>query len=154
MRRAVESGQNSPPIDLRFLERPLDKLNGDSSRAQVVSFLEGLYNSVAETLPDVKDDTQDISFEHHAGDDACDAYAEALNNGLETVTAPTKGNKRMRKKIKSVQITEGRRPRESGEEIRWLPPGSIKEYWEQLRANDSEKNISFSYFWRVSWLQF
>ena len=135
LRQAVDNGQASPPIDARYLERPLERLDVESSRAQVVTFLEGLYNSVAETLPDVKDDPEEITFEGHAGNDPPDSYVEALNKeDLVTVTAPRGGKKRIRTKIKSVKITEGRHPQQSGLEIRFLPPGHIKDYWEQLRA--------------------
>ena len=141
----------SPPVDLRYLERPLQRVSGDSRRAQVVSFLEGLYSSVPETLPDVKDDTMEITFDGSGAADSEDAYADALSltrDDLTSVTAPTRGTKRIRTKIKSVRMNEGRHPLHSGLEVRWLPPGSIKDYWEQLRASDEEENISFSYFWR------
>ena len=48
---------SAPPADLRFLKRALAVTS--ESTSEVVSFLEQLYNSVAETMPDVRDDTAD-----------------------------------------------------------------------------------------------
>ena len=118
-----------------------------------MSFLEGIYNSVAETLPDVKDGAHDgDEFTLVTPADPCeDQYRDALTKyDLVTVTAPRRGKKRIRSKIKSVAITDGRHPSQSELEIRYLPPGHIKDYFDQLRASDEEHNVSFSYFWKVT----
>ncbi len=149
----MENGDPAPPVDMRYLMKPLVKLNAESSRAQIVSFLENLYNSVAETLPDVKDgalDGDEFTLTTPA-DQREDQYRDALTkDDLVTVTAPQRGKKRIRSKIKSVAITDGRHPSQSGLEIRFLPPGHIKDYFDQLRASDDEHNVSFSYFWKAT----
>lgn len=53
---AARSGATSPPADLRFLTKPKSLTCGSGSTAEVASFLQSLYESVAETLPDVVDD--------------------------------------------------------------------------------------------------
>ena len=52
---AVRKGQNVPPVDMRYLRKGVPtrgNRGGDDCRGRVVSFLRGIYESVAETLPD------------------------------------------------------------------------------------------------------
>ena len=55
-RKAVCEGASTAPVDLRYLRKAKFGSNQQCPiLAGVVSFLEGVYNSVAETLPDVRD---------------------------------------------------------------------------------------------------
>lgn len=61
------------------------------------------------------------------------------------------GKRKIRKKKRSVVISSERK----AEEDRYLPPGQMRDYWEQFKAaegSDSGKVPVFSTFWRV-WLQ-
>lgn len=141
------------------MRRPLAKLHGDSSRARIITFLESIYQSVAENLPDVKE-LQDASVDgvelalHSPGTVFEDKYTDAINEqNLVSVSAPPQSKKdRIHCQIKSVKINEDRRPSKSGLEIRHLPPGHILDYWQQFRAADAEGGVAFSYFWREFWL--
>lgn len=54
---AVENGAESAPVDLRFITKPESRTGAvaDSVRSDVVSYLTHIYESVAETLPDLRD---------------------------------------------------------------------------------------------------
>ena len=59
---AAQQGAHAPPVDLRFISKPYahcNRLESDSVRADCISYLNTLYQSVAEVIPDVKDDTFD-----------------------------------------------------------------------------------------------
>lgn len=78
--RAVKDGADAVPMDLRYVSQPRSKLHGESSTAHVVSYLQGLYDSVAETLPDVKDDG--VIMELHDGPNpGADTYGDSLSSG-------------------------------------------------------------------------
>ena len=55
-------GDENPPADMRFVTHEKAHVTADSSVGQVTTFLQTLYDSVAETLPDVKDDGLELSF--------------------------------------------------------------------------------------------
>ena len=57
LEKGARAKMSAPPADLRFLKRALAVTS--ESTSEVVSFLEQLCNSVAETMPDVRDDTAD-----------------------------------------------------------------------------------------------
>lgn len=153
LRKAVEEGNSSPPVDLRYLRRPLARLDAESCRARITSFLEEIYQSVAENLPDVKDSTaDDVELTLHTADGIEeDQYTVALSeDALVSVPAPPgSGKKRIRTSIKSVKISDDRHPSKPMLEIRWLPPGRIIDYWNQLRAAHPSEKVAFSYFWKV-----
>ena len=57
---AVQNGDAKPPMDLRYLKRAEFGANSTQECvSEVVSFLETVYSSIAENLPDVRDDTWD-----------------------------------------------------------------------------------------------
>ena len=53
IREAVDKGSACAPMDMRYIKRSVDK--HPEATAECVSFLAGIYNSVAETLPDIRD---------------------------------------------------------------------------------------------------
>ena len=152
--KAAREGKHAPPADLRFLCKPFKEPNNDRSvRSEIVSFLEGIYQSVAETLPDVRDDPMDggdIQIMIGAKNEAEDEYAAAVSSQIKASSG-----KRPRKFRHSVPILR------SNQEVRFLPPGNMKDYWLQLNASrdatatasTTTKPISFSQFWRAAWLQ-
>jgi hypothetical protein len=78
-----------------------------------------------------------------------DPYAEAV--GDPTSLKPKK-KKAVRSVKSGVKMNVSRRP-EFGYEKRWLPPGHIRDYYEQFVSIDRPagdgKQVSFATFWRV-----
>ena len=145
-------------MDLRYLKlRKLDNSRNQEIVSDVVSFLQKVYSSIAETLPDVKDDTlddakyfisvQDADVEPYSNFDLNDPAKESETDpGKEKIAKP-------RKMRKSIQIQPGRSIADGNEE-RHLPPGTMQEYYVQYKAQTTlVKPASFPSFWRVSWLQ-
>ncbi|CAK9056461.1 Hypothetical protein (Fragment) [Durusdinium trenchii] len=78
--QAVNDGASAPPVDLRYLNRPGVEAEVATCRSDILSFLSEIYNSIAETLPDFRDDTFDVetSLEIVKPDvDTADPYSEA-----------------------------------------------------------------------------
>ena len=153
---AVRKGQNVPPVDMRYLRKGVPtrgNRGGDDCRGRVVSFLRGIYESVAETLPDgVRDECNEDDVGCMAvtlPQDDPDPYAEAV--GDPTSLKPKK-KKAVRSVKSGVKMNVSRRP-EFGYEKRWLPPGHIRDYYEQFVSIDRPagdgKQVSFATFWRV-----
>lgn len=148
MRRAVEVGRIGPPPDVRYLrggDKKLD-VHGDTVRARIITFLEKVYNSQAETLPDFRDDTLDDSdsvqqiclpiqsepkLEFH------DPYADE-----NIMKSDTPKQKKLRKRCRTIEINQERL---KNQEERWLPPGTIKDIWEQMKISEGPdlKPVSF-----------
>lgn len=75
LRSAIEDGRPLP-VDLRYLRGAgASRITGDDVRPRIITFLEQVYNSQAETLPDVRDDPSSSLFVKNF---APDPYAEAL----------------------------------------------------------------------------
>lgn len=144
MWKAATAGRPDPPADLRYLKAPKSKVTAESSTARVTSFLQTLYESIAENLPDVKDDTMEIA--SHGLPTDTDPYALASPATLES-------NKKVRQYKKGVKI-HVERAEMSGTEPRYLPPGTMMEYFEQFQAQEGLPFISFSTFWRTWRVEF
>ena len=150
IRASVEAGRSTAPVDLRYLRgvRKLDK-TGDSQRAHVLTFLEQVYESQAETLPDVRDepasDVHVAQFKLNIGQQEVfkDVYAECdvehLNQSLEPKV------RKLRKHCRSVKIN----PDRVNEEPRFLPPGTMFDVWQQMKASNPSCSVSFPQFWRI-----
>lgn len=109
--------------------------------SSVLSFLESIYNSMAETLPDVRDTLQDVFPDCSDSD----PYLAAMDfDG--PVEKPPKGKKMRR----GVQVAPGRTVQE-GCELRFLPPGTMKEFWVQYCQGcpTTARKASFPTFWRL-----
>ena len=124
---------------------------GNDSRSQIVSFLSGIYESIAETLPDVRDEAFDP-------DDVAEAVVsvevpELMDPYVKAMESQPKTEKKPRKRKFSVTLNTSRKELFDGQE-RWLPPGHIRDYYEQFKAGmgEDQKVPAFSTFWRV-WLQ-
>ena len=127
--------------------------------ASVVSYLMEIYNSVAETLPDFRDDTWDVETSLVSGDvEDGDSYASLLAQKLADGPKADhdqgrlgKGRKtKIRRMRRSVKVTLERKPDSGGVyEDKWLPPGQMKDHWELYRH--SQRGVecaSFTTFWR------
>ena len=121
---------SAPPADLRFLKRALAVTS--ESTSEVVSFLEQLYNSVAETMPDVRDDT---------ADDERDPYCAALKRTDLKPEAPVRKKQKYRTVERDLERAVQR-------EERLLPPGNMKECYEQFLLQTDVK-VSFKTFWKA-----
>lgn len=151
--KAAREGQTTAPVDLRYLSRPKESVKDDEVRADVASFLEQLYTSCAETLPDVRDDplTLDEQRELEAAPskaELVDPYAEKLDDvrAGKAIMLPSKESSSKRKIRKGVKINAAR----MNEEVRYLPPGTMKDHWEQYRlVSRCNSKASFVTFWRV-----
>ena len=143
---AARDGADGPPADLRFLTRPKNEVQGECATAKVVSFLQTIYESVAENLPDVKDD----------------AGMETDFQGIVFPTDDPYTNVKMKvaKGVKTRRFKQGlklhveRRPENSGLETRYLPPGCMQDFFEQFKNLEGPQAASFSTFWRVWRLEF
>ena len=90
-----------------------------------MSFLETIYTSVAENLPDVRDETYDGEPDHETSVD--DPYS--LHIGLYQQDSEKVAKEKVpkaKKRRRGVQVCPGRTVAEGCEE-RWLPNGTMKE---------------------------
>lgn len=162
---AARQGAVAPPVDLRYLRRGVPTKGdsgGDSSRGRVVTFLRTIYESVAETLPDVRDSPQDEVDPHTSYMTVSlpladpDPYTDAIHDPTMRLKLKPQA-KGVRAKKLGIVMNTSRRP-DTGLEKRWLPPGHIREYYEQFLIADGhsstsqQKPVSFSTFWRT-WYQ-
>ena len=163
---AAKNDDPAPPADLRFLAKPYlrnNKKNNDDVRADVVSYLHSLYESTAEVIPDVRDDTFDDvdgSAIPQSGLVVLDPYEIELKNQVDanesqlpSIVQPPK-KKKIRTKRRGVimnpdRLTSGKDS--DSHEIRYLPPSSMKQFWEQYKLTSKlQKPACFPTFWRAS----
>lgn len=143
---AARNGETRPPVDMRYLRGLPSKgeKSEDKSRERVVSFLQQVYESVAETLPDVRDDTFDSPALVVEVPELADSYASALHKDDDRPSV----KKEKRRKL-GIEVNVSR----NNLEIRYLPPGHVRDYWEQMKVTEprgsAEKPVGFSTFWRV-----
>ena len=159
MQRAVAQGRDAPPVDLRYLKRPSKNFTTPGT-ASVVSFLSEIYESIAETLPDFRDETLDIETSLQEVIQAePDGYAQLLTDKSELEAKGKEackkegGKRKLRVMNKSVRVNTSRKAEQGGlRENKFLPPGQMKDYWEMYKMRNSEslvKCASFTTFWRV-----
>lgn len=157
---AAKQGAVSAPVDLRYLRKPYDDKDKDvNKRADVISFLETLYNSIAEVVPDIRDSTFDGINPEDVPESGLltDTYAIELNKQVSNPDAEKKWQaapkavvEKPRKMRRSIVMNEERKPGDSehGFEVRKLPPGCMKEHYEQYKLSSSQP-ASFPTFWRA-----
>ena len=157
MVESARRGEQKPPADMRFLLRGVPTRGSKqygNSRARVVTFLRGVYESIAETLPDVRDDPRDdsnVEFGAIRLDVAEeDPYSEAA--ALQAVPAAP----RARKTKSSCVMNQDHK-----DEERFLPPGHMRDYWLQLVAAESSSEraeslpaVPFGTFWKIWYEEF
>lgn len=136
-------------MDMRYLKRTINK--EPQATSERVSFLEGIYESVAETLPDVIDASMVTTLEETPEAVSIgDSYSTSV--GLDSadsvhsdVEGTRKGPRAMRKGLRVF--------RDRSKETRFLPPGRMKDFYEQLCssfAGGVKKPPSFATFYRVA----
>ena len=119
-----------------------------------------IYHSVAETLPDFRDETLDVETSLVAGNgDDKDPYSDLLaarqahGPGNPTASPSKTKTPKLRKMRKSIKVNLARKPETGGlYEDKWLPPGQMKDHWELYRqCQRGHACASFSTFWRAPW---
>ena len=140
--QAAKDGRADTPADLRYLSSPKSKLAGESSTAKVIAYLQSIYDSVAENLPDVRDDGLDTAV-FGDGTESTDPY---LSVALPSSLGRKEKQPRRVKKGVSVHVERADMP---GTEPRFLPPGTMFEYYEQFQVLEPAAGVSFKTFWTV-----
>lgn len=149
---AVQAGNRAAPVDLRYLKKA--KFHAEKHEdllAGILSFLEQIYCSVAENLPDVRDSGHDDGadpYALHAEQSAIQMDESRSSSAQSKFKAVVKS--KVKKKQRGVQV-HPQRTVAAGCEERWLPPGHMKDYWVQYRGQvpQGETVASFPTFWRV-----
>ena len=100
------------------------------ARERVASFLQQVYESVAETLPDVRDDTFDSPALVVEVPELADSYASALHKDDDRPSV----KKEKRRKL-GIEVNVSR----NNLEIRYLPPGHVRDYWEQIESHWAQR---------------
>lgn len=146
MLKAAESGAIIPPADIRYLKTGVSRQpSANDVTGRILTFLQTVYESVGETLPDMRSEA-DCELSLVPGFDADvdpDPYSEALQQ---------KTIKPSRKKPRTFKSLNFDPAMTVEQEDRWLPPGGhMRDYWEQMCLHDSP--VSFAQFWRVHLVQ-
>lgn len=111
----------------------------------ILSFLEKVYSSVAESLPDVRDATFELPDSETPNSDEVDPYSKVFDLAMQ----PDEKISKTKKHKRGVEVCPFKTVA-AGCEIRWLPPGTMKEYWVQYKQSaGSDRVASFPTFWRV-----
>ena len=148
---------DAPPADLRYIKSGRSNANPVQAeiRADVISFLNSIYESVAECLPDCRDtefddiDPASIPTSGHLEPYCIELNKEASTKEKDEYIAVTEKKKQAkqkpRKKRKGVALNLDRTKEE-----KWLPPGRMKEYYTQYCVvSPLSKPASFPCFWTV-----
>ena len=165
---AARKGAASAPVDLRFLKKPRahTMMDFQSVRADCVSYLSSIYESVAEVIPDVRDSDAPADDEGaNAGQVILDACDIELHKNMDDAPAdlpprahPPPKKKKVHTKRRGVEMNPDRLSSLEeceSHEVRFLPPGSMKQFWEQYKlVSNLEKPAAFPTFWKVIWIHF
>lgn len=149
LRDAVSTGKAAPPADMRFV-KGVPKNASSPAKSAVIAFLESIYSSVAETLPDHRDDPADECTLYSLPMPDVDPLTAAHDAVGQHHVEMTKEAPLPRVKKKSITVN----PARAHLEVRFLPPGKMVDYYEQFKAiaKDSSELCTFTSFWRI-WLE-
>lgn len=144
MMQAAQAGAIVPPADVRYVKLGVPRHGGDPVVGKVVSFLQSLYESVAETLPDLRSlpasDACQTVLSMEQEEDPYRAMMEAEDASSSSIKPQKKS-----RAFKSVKLDPAVQVEQ---ETRWLPPGGrMKDYWEQMCLQGTQ--VSFSQFWKA-----
>ncbi|CAK9086345.1 FO synthase subunit 1 [Durusdinium trenchii] len=122
MYNAAENGKESAPVDLRFIKKPMSLVgvSAASARADVISYLTNVYESIAESLPDVRDtlydgvDPEEIPV--FGSSQPVDVYSIELKRQADASAGKIS---KPRKKKKSVEMNMERTHGEAAKEVKW-----------------------------------
>lgn len=157
IKRAVVLGERAPPADLRYLRQPCSRPS--EAKAEAISFLQQLYDSVAETLPEaLPGDGVELAFataNPTAIDGEVDPYSleaqRSQRSAGSTVQTRRAGRPPLARQRRGPP--EARReppPQDAGGDVRYLPPGTMFEYWTQMSVTAGGRaSCSFKTFWRA-----
>lgn len=158
---AMRKGKLAPPIDMRYITKPLSQ-QPTEARSEIHSYLQQLYDSVAETLPDCEDQLgkQDVrvNFKTDPSQRGIDPYAAAVDDEgccfgslFEASQGDADGNPTKRRKVTHHVLRQPHATCPVEGDQRWLPPGSMEDHWRVFNAT-SGIDVSFATFWRT-WRQ-
>ena len=132
---------------MRYIKRAF---NNDSTTAtsECISFLEGIYQSVAETLPDINDHSISTTLVDSSELlQLDDAYTKpvTLKKVIQTKFVKRKGPRKFKSGL------EVKRDRAETRELRYLPPGRMKDYYNMMVAQHpvGKAPASFASFYRA-----
>ena len=134
---------------MRYITRNDNKSPEASS--ECYSFLQNVYHSIAETLPDIRDPSITTSLvDSPSLLETEDSYRKKLtiSGGPSAVIKRHLKKKGPRKYKAGIRVN---RDREQTKEVKYLPPGRMKDYYIQMVNNDPEqgKRASFATFYRT-----
>ena len=136
---------------MRYIKR---NFSADATASsECISFLEGIYQSVAETLPDIRDHSITTSLvdstELLMMDDSYSKPVTVGNEQHKKVINTKFVKKRGPRRLKSgLQV---QRDRPETKELRYLAPGRMKDYYNMMLAQHPEGKavVSFATFYRA-----
>ncbi|CAK9068050.1 unnamed protein product, partial [Durusdinium trenchii] len=112
-------GKTLPPADTRYLKKGVPskaEKSTDTSRQRVVSYLQSIYESVAETLPDVRDETCEFDSDAVMVDvpELVDPYVKAMSAPSESKSRVEQGVKlkpkpKVRTRKQSIELNTVRK---------------------------------------------
>lgn len=153
-------------MDLRYIKKGRATQNPQQNavRSDVASFLQSIYESVAECLPDCRDNEFDnIDPDSVPEVGSMDPYCVQLNLEIEKqdaeqqpkvyrgLTQQLEKVKKPRKKRKGVELNMDRTTGATAQEVKYLPPGKMKEYYTQYKVTSLLPTpASFPTFWRAA----
>ena len=151
-------------MDLRYIKKGRTSQNPRhiAARSDVVSFLQSIYESVAECLPDCRDNEfDDIDPDSIPESGHMDPYCVRLNLEAEKQEAQQDQKvylkkqlekvKKPRKKKRGLELNMDRTSGATAQEVKWLPPGKMKEYYTQYKVSSRLPSpASFPTFWRAA----
>ena len=150
IKTAVDNGEPGPPVDMRYIRLNLNK--EPAATSECISFLEGIYQSIAETLPEIRDCSISTSLvDSTALLETEDSYSKGVTLKKKSVTQVI--NKKFVKRKGPRKIKSGMQVnRDRSREIRYLPPGRMKDYYEMMLSQYSSETAapaSFATFYRA-----
>lgn len=131
LRQSAIKEEVNCPTDLRFRPRRNDALPANSVRPQITEFLNELYNTTAEPLPEA----------HGFG-----AGAGQAKKSIQNVRRRGKRPRHLHKFDSGTKF-KGHLP-----DAKFLPPGSIGDYLDLCRARYPHLSIGRKIFCRDSWM--
>ena len=145
-------------MDLRCLKVPRDSIrSSEFAKSKIISYLGQLYESVAECLPDSRDDPMDettvVSLNLPEMEDPYgqfDKIKAKTEKQKEAVYGLPSGARPRKPKHRS-RVTVVADP---GAEERFLPPGHMVDYYHQYCHSHPNDKVDFSSFWRVWYSHF
>ena len=136
LRNAVINAEQECPVDQRFTPRAYSRFPDDGVRPAIVQFLQSLYHTTAEPLPEA------VSSQTGNGQDEGDRVKPGPQNLV----------RRRGKRPRHFCKYDGGQERGHISTAKFLPPGTILDYLELCRSENPSLKIGRKVFTRVPWL--